>query len=78
MGDTNAVDAKITKIEDNSFIGTKIVGYLQFQFNSIVKIGPKTFEGLDSLKGLVLMRNKIKEIGTSLTPLKNLTYLDLR
>ena len=77
LGDLNAVNANITHIEDNSFIGTKIVGYLRFQVNHIDTIGPKTFEGLDSLKDLILMSNKIKEIDASLIPLKNLTYLDL-
>ena len=74
LGDINA---NITYIEESSFFETKIVGYLRFQVNNIDKMGPKTFEGLDSLKGLVLMSNKIKEIDASLTSLKNLTYLDL-
>ena len=77
LGDINAANAKIIHIEDNSFIGTKIVGYLRFQGNNIVKIGPKTFEGLDSLKGLILVSNQIKDINASFTPLKNMTYLDL-
>ena len=77
LGDINAVNANITHIEDNSFIGTKIVGYLRFQVNHIDKTGPKTFEGLDILKGLILMSNQIKDINASFTPLKKMIYLDL-
>ena len=77
LGDLNAVNANIIHIEDNSFDGTKIVGYLRFQVNHLNKIGPKTFEGLDNLNGLILMSNRIKDIDGSFTPLKNMTYLDL-